>query len=715
MLLAKQNESLEPSERVDSENAFVVATMDLVLIPLIVGFAGLIIIFYLFRAIERESAGTPRMKEIASYIQEGAQAFLMREIRTISYFVIVLSILLFIFLGWQIALGFVAGTFFSVLAIVIGMGATVRANVRTANASRTSSGRALLIAFRGGAIMGLSITSFVLIGISSLYILFGAGPANTEGVSLLVGFGFGASLSALFAQLGGGIFTKAADIGADLSGKLEAHIPEDDPRNPAVIADQIGDNVGDCAGRGADLFEASADNLVAAMIIGLVFVGPPFNLGWNAVLFPLLIRSIGKIATITGIFMVRKWENRSPLMSLNIGLFSTGTTALVLFYVISTWFMGDIRLFYALSTGLLAMLVVSLITQYYTGIGEPSVRKIAEASQNGAAINVLTGLSYGLESVVFPMILIAGIMLLTYSIFGGGIFGIFGVVAATLGITEMKGIVMSIDTFGPIVDNAGGIAEMSGLPKEAREATDALDAAGNVTKAVTKGYALTKVVLTSVVILFAYLFELARLHPDVSFARLSDIAVYLNIANPVIIAGFLIGATIPFLFSALTLRAVSKAAFRMIEEVRRQFREIPGLKEGNAKPDYAKCVDISTKYSLKQMVLPTLLGLTAPIVVGFTFGVWPLVSFLLGVKIVGALLAVFMFNSGAEWDNAKKLVEAGAFGGKETPVYAAAVIGDTVGDPLKDTAGPSLHILIKLENILSITLLPLFITYAIFQ
>ncbi len=689
--------------------------MDLVLIPLIVGFAGLIIIIYLFRAIERESAGTPRMKEIASYIQEGAQAFLMREIRTISYFVIVLSILLFIFLGWQIALGFVAGTFFSVLAIVIGMSATVRANVRTANASRTSSGRALLIAFRGGAIMGLSITSFVLIGISSLYILFGAGPANTEGVSLLVGFGFGASLSALFAQLGGGIFTKAADIGADLSGKLEAHIPEDDPRNPAVIADQIGDNVGDCAGRGADLFEASADNLVAAMIIGLVFVGPPFNLGWNAVLFPLLIRSIGKIATITGIFMVRKWENRSPLMSLNIGLFSTGSTALVLFYVISTWFMGDIRLFYALSTGLLAMLVVALIIQYYTGISEPSVRKIAEASQNGAAINVLTGLSYGLESVVFPMILIAGIMLFTYSIFGGGIYGIFGVVAATLGITEMKGIVMSIDTFGPIVDNAGGIAEMSGLPKEAREATDALDAAGNVTKAVTKGYALTKVVLTSVVILFAYLFELARLHPDVSFTRLSDVAVYLNIANPVIIAGFLIGGTIPFLFSALTLRAVSKAAFRMIEEVRRQFREIPGLKEGNAKPDYAKCVDISTKYSLKQMVLPTLLGLTAPIVVGFTFGVWPLVSFLLGVKIVGALLAVFMFNSGAEWDNAKKLVEAGAFGGKETPVYAAAVIGDTVGDPLKDTAGPSLHILIKLENILSITLLPLFITYAIFQ
>ncbi len=689
--------------------------MDLALIPLLTGLAGILIIAYLFRLIKKESAGTPRMKEIAGYIQEGANTFLKREIKTVLYFVIVIGIALFILLGWQIALGFVAGTFFSMLAIVIGMSATVRANVRTANAARTSSGKALLIAFRGGAVMGLSITSFVLIGISSLYFLFGASPNNREAVSLLVGFGFGASLSALFAQLGGGIYTKAADIGADLTGKLEAHIPEDDPRNPAVIADQIGDNVGDCAGRGADLFEASADNLICAMIVGLTFMGPPFNYGWNAVLFPLLVRSIGKIATITGIFTVRKWEDRSPLASLNIGLFATGATALILFYVVSTWLMGDIRLFYCLSTGLLAMIIVSLITQYYTGISEPSVRKIAEASQNGAAINVLTGFSYGLESVVFPMILIAGIMLFTYSIFGGSVYGVFGIVAATLGITEMKGMVMSIDTFGPIVDNAAGIAEMSGISKEARETANALDAAGNVTKAVTKGYALTKVVLTSVVILFAYLFELARLHPDITLNSLSDIAQYLNVANPVIIAGFLIGATIPFLFSALTIRAVSKAAFNMIEEVRRQFREIPGLLEGNAKPDYAKCVDISTKYSLKQMVLPTLVGLIAPIAIGFTFGVWPLVSFLLGVKIVGALLAVFMFNSGAEWDNAKKLVEAGAFGGTETPVYAAAVIGDTVGDPLKDTAGPSLHILIKLENILAITLLPLFITYALIQ
>ena len=687
-----------------------VEVMNLALIPLLAGFSGLLIIVYLFWSIERESAGTPHMKEIASYIQEGAHTFLKREFKTISYFIIVLGIPLFIFLGWQIALGFVTGALFSMLAILIGMSAAVRANVRTAHAARTSAGKALVLAFRGGGIMGLSITSLVLIGISILYFLFGAGPTNKEAVSLLVGFGFGASLSALFAQLGGGIYTKAADIGADLVGKVEARIPEDDPRNPAVIADQVGDNVGDCAGRGADLFESSADNLVCAMIIGLTFVG---NYGWNAVLFPLLIRSIGKIATIIGIFTVRGWENRSPLTSLNVGLLSTGTSALILFYVISTWLMGDICLFYCLSTGLLTVVIVSLIVQYYTGINRHPVKKIAEASQTGAAINILTGFSYGLESAVFPMILIAAVIFLTYKMLGGGLYGIFGLVVTVLGMTEMKGIVMSIDTFGPIVDNATGIAEMSGISGEIGESTDALDAAGNVTKAITKGYALTKCVLTSVVILFAYLLELARLHPDVTLTNLSDIAQYLNVANPVIIAGFLIGGTIPFLFSALSIRAVSKAAFKMIEEVRRQFREIPGLLEGKAKPDYAKCVDISTKYSLKQMVLPAFVGLIAPIIMGFTFGVWPLVSFLLGVKIVGALLAVLMFNSGGAWDNAKKLIEAGHYGGKGTPVHAAAVTGDTVGDPLKDTAGPSLHILIKLENILSITLLPLFITYAL--
>jgi len=684
--------------------------MNLILIPIVAGFVGVPIIIWLFWWLNRESAGTPRMKELAGYIQQGAYTFLKREFKTISYVIIPLAILLFFLLGWQITVGFVMGALFSMLAILIGMSGAVRANVRTANAARTSSGRSLVLAFRGGAIMGFSIVSLILIGIGSLYLLFGVGPTNPEGVHLLVGFGFGASISALFAQVGGGIYTKAADIGADLAGKVEAGIPEDDPRNPAVIADLVGDNVGDCAGRGADLFESSADNLVCTMIIGLAFVG---IYGWYAVLFPLLVRAVGKLTTIIGVLSVRKWGERGPLVSLNIGLFSAGISNLILFYVLSIWVMGDIRLFYCLSLGLLAVFIISLIVQYYTGINRGPVKKIAEASQTGASLNILTGLSYGLESAVMPMFLIAAVMLSAYQILGGGLLGIFGIAMATLGMTEMKGMIQSIDTFGPISDNAAGIAQMSGISKETRKSLDTLDAAGNVTKAITKGYGLTKCVLSSVVMLFTYIFVLTQ-YQGITLTNLSDIALYLNIANPTIIVALLIGASIPFLFSAFILRATSKAASKMVDEVRRQFKEIPGLLEGKAKPDYSRCVDISTKYSLKQMVLPTSVGLIAPIVIGFTLGVWPLAAFLLGVTIVGALLAVFMFNSGGAWDNAKKLIEAGHYGGKRSAAHSAAVIADTVGDPLKDTAGPSLHILIKLVNILSITLLPLFLAYAIF-
>lgn len=683
--------------------------MNFMLIPLIFGFLGIPIIIWLFWWITKESTGTPRMKELASYIQEGAYTFLRREFKTISYFIIPLAMLLFILLGWQIAFGFVVGVLFSMLAILLGMSGAVRANVRVANAARTSAGKSLVLAFRGGAIMGFSIVSLILIGISSLYLIFRVGPTNPEAVHLLVGFGFGASLSALFTQVGGGIFTKAADIGADLIGKIALHMPEDDPRNPAVIADLVGDNVGDCAGRGSDLFESSADNLICTMIIGLAFVD---IYGWNAILFPLLIRSVGKIATIIGVFSVRKWGKRSPLTSLNIGLFSSGILNLVLFYVLSLWFMKDIRIFYCLSSGLLSVIIVSLIVQYYTGMRGGPVKKIAEASQSGASINILTGFSYGLESAVLPMVLIAAITLFSYHILGGGLLGIFGIAMATLGMTEMKGMIQSIDTFGPISDNASGIAQMSGISREARESLDILDAAGNVTKAITKGYGLTKCILSSIVILFAYIFLLAE-YQGITLTNLSDIAINLNLANPVIISALLIGATVPFLFSALIIRATSKAASEMVEEVRRQFREIPGLFEGKANPDYSACIDISTKYSLKQMVLPILVGLIAPIIIGFTLGVWPLAAFLIGVKIVGALLAVFMFNSGGAWDNAKKLIEQGHYGGKGSFAHSAAVIGDTVGDALKDVAGPSLHILIKLENILSITLLPLFLAHTL--
>ena len=679
--------------------------MNSIQIPLIGGFIGVPIIVWLFWWISRKSAGTPRMKEIAGYIQEGAHAYLKREVVTISYVIIPFAIVLFFILGWEIAFGFFLGALFSIIAIITGMSGAVIANVRTANAARTSPGRALILAFRGGAIMGFSIVSLILLGISSLYIIFGVGPSNPEAVHMLVGFGFGASLSAMFAQIGGGIYTKAADIGADLVGKTEVGIPEDDPRNPAVIADLVGDNVGDCAGRGSDLFESSADNLVCTMIIGLAFLD---NYGWNAVIFPLYIRGIGKIATIIGVFSVRKWGERGPMTSLNIGLLSAVVSNLILFYVLSIWFMKDIRLFYCLSMGILSLIIVALIVQYYTGIDRSPVKKIARESQTGTSIGILTGFSYGLESAMFPMLLVGAVILLGYQIMGGGLLGIYGIAMATIGMTAMKGMMQSIDTFGPISDNAAGIAEMSGISKKARKSLDVLDAAGNVTKAITKGYGLTKCVLSSIVILFAYIFVLIR-YQGITMNDISDIALYLNLANPHIIVALLIGATTPFLFSALLLKATSRVASKMVDEVRRQFKEIPGLLSGDEKPDYSRCVDISTRSSLREMIFPVLIGLIFPVIIGFTLGVWPLAAFLIGVTIVGAPLAIFMFNSGGAFDNAKKYIEAGHYGGKGSAAHKAAVVADTIGDPLKDTVGPSLHILIKLENILSITLLPLFL------
>ncbi|ODS33296.1 MAG: vacuolar-type H(+)-translocating inorganic pyrophosphatase [Candidatus Scalindua rubra] len=679
--------------------------MNPILIPLIGGSVGVPIIACLFWWIKRESAGTTRMKEIASYIKEGAHAYLKREVVTISYVIIPFAIGLFFILGWEIAFGFFLGALFSIIAIITGMSGAVIANVRTTNAALTSPGRALILAFRGGSIMGFSVVSLILLGICSLYILFGVGPSNPEAVHTLVGFGLGASLSAMFAQIGGGIYTKAADIGADLVGKTEVGMVEDDPRNPAVIADLVGDNVGDCAGRGSDLFESSADNLVCIMIIGLTFLD---NYGWNAVMFPLYIRGIGKIATIIGVFSVRKWGKRGPLTSLNIGLLSALFSNLILFYVLSLWLMKDIRIFYCLSVGILSLFVGTLIVQYYTGIDRSPVKKIAKGSQTGTPIGILTGFSFGLESAMFSMLLIGGVIILGYQIMDGGLLGIFGLAMATLGMTEMKGMMQSIDTYGPISDNAAGIAEMSGLSKEARKSLDTLDAAGNVTKAITKGYGLTKSVLSSIVILFAYIFVLIK-YLGITMNDISDIALYLNLANPHIIVSLLIGASIPFLFSALLLRATSRAASKMVDEVRRQFKEISGLLRGDEKPDYSRCIDISTKNSLKEMIFPILVGLVAPVIIGFTLGVWPLAAFQIGLTIMGALLAVFMFNSGGAWDNSKKYIEDGHYGGKGSTAHKAAVVTDTVGDPMKDTVGPSLHILIKLSNIFSITLLPVFL------
>ena len=524
----------------------------------------------------------------------------------------------------------------------------------------------------------------------------------------MVGFGFGASLAALFAQLGGGIYTKAADIGADLVGKLETKIPEDDPRNPAVIADLVGDNVGDCAGRGADLFESSSDNLIAMMIIGLLFVGAPYNLGWKIILFPLITWGFGNIVTIIGIFSVRRWV-KNNIVSLDLSLIVTGAVSIVGFYFISILLMNDIRFFYCMSLGLLFTLIIYLTVQYFTGINYKPVKNMARSAQSGAAITLLVGISYGMLSAAIPIIFLGAVTTFTFLFFGGELMGVYGIVAASLGLIGMTGMIMSSDTFGPIVDNASGIAQMAGLEKEVDDSLDQLDACGNVTKAVTKGFSMTAAVMTSVALLFAFISEAFRIQAGTFPTSIEAVAQYLDLADPLIIVGLMIGATIPFIFSAMSLLAVGKGADQMVSEVRRQFEEIPGLIEGTAKPNYATCVDVSTRNSLRKMIAPTLVGLFAPIIVGFTLGIWPLAAFLLSSTIMGALLATFMFNSGGAFDNSKKYIESGGMGGKGTKAHEAAVTGDTFGDPLKDTAGPSLHILIKLLNIVSITLLPILI------
>jgi K(+)-stimulated pyrophosphate-energized sodium pump len=687
----------------------------------------LVVVAVIYQWLRKQEAGTERMQEVAHFIQVGANVFLRREFLTIAPFVAGLALLLLLGMPtgkWQITLGFVVGAAFSMLAIYIGMNAATRANVRTTSAARSSAARAVMIAFRGGGAMGLSIVALNLLGVSVLALIFGVSPEHPENVHLLVGFGFGASFSALFAQVGGGIFTKGADIAADLVGKVEQGIPEDDPRNAAVIADQVGDNVGDVAGRGADLFESGSDNLIGTMIVSLTFI-PTY--GWPIVLFPLLSRAIGAIGAVLGVLAVRGTEKRNPIVSMNIGFLVTALFSIISFFFLSYYVLDDIRLFYCLTLGLITAVIVSFLVQFYTGITQRPVKEIAEGGLSGVAINLIYGFAWGMESAVILKILVAVVNVVAFYIMGGGLPGVLGITAATLGITEMKGIIMAADAFGPIADNASGIAEMAGLGPQVRRAGDVLDAAGNITKAITKGYSMSCALMTSVVILFAYLLSAAELvgaHSSdlVSFVTFGganpegvvlQIVRGLNMAHPLNIAALMIGSTIPFLFTAQTMKAVGRTAFRMVDEVRRQFREIPGLLTGEAVPEYSRCVDIGTAHALREMIAPTLVGVAFPIAVGFLMGPWSLAFYLIGVKVIGATLAIFMFNAGGAWDNAKKYVEEGHFGGKGSDAHKAGVIGDTFGDPLKDTTGPSLHILIKLQNILGITLLPLFYAYHI--
>jgi len=648
------------------------------------------------RAVLKQPTGTKRMQEIASAIQEGAMAYLNRQYRTVAIVAIILAAAIFVLLddGAKIAAGFIAGAIASAAAGYIGMNVSVRANVRTANAAKGGVEKALTLAFRGGAVTGLAVVGLALLGTSGFYILFGGVPEN---VDLIVGFAFGASLISLFARVGGGIYTKAADVGADLVGKVEAGIPEDDPRNAAVIADNVGDNVGDCAGMGADLFETYVVTALAAMLLGALVIDEyP-----NAVTYPLMLGAAAIVASIIAIFFVRLGKDGKIMRALYKGVSAAALLSVVAFYVITDMLMdGDIRFFYATLVGIVIMVLIVIITEYYTAVTFRPVKTVARAAETGAGTNIISGLAIGLESTAMPVIVICAGILVSFIVVGGiadAAIGVYGIAIAAVAMLSTTGIIVALDSYGPITDNAGGIAEMAALPPSTRNVTDQLDAVGNTTKAVTKGYAVGSAALGALALFADYRHQV----------DLADAGAF-GLDNPLVLVGLFIGGLLPFLFSAVTMNAVSKAAFEIVEEVRRQFREIPGIMEGTAKPEYGKAVDIVTKAAIKEMVIPGILAIGVPLAVGIVLGKVALGGFLIGIIVVGLLMALFMSNSGAAWDNAKKLIEDGAHGGKGSDAHKAAVVGDTVGDPFKDTSGPALNPLIKVVNIIAILFAGLF-------
>ena len=681
--------------------------------PFVFCVSGLALAFsaWLVLWILRQDAGSARMREIADAIRAGAEAYLNRQYRTISIIAIVFAVILAFgiadpknpWLGVQTAAGFLLGAACSNLAGYVAMYVSVRANVRTANAVLSGLDRALKIAFRGGMVFGLAVVSMSLIGISALYLIFGD-------PRLSVGFGFGASFAALFAQLGGGIYTKAADMSADLVGKLEAGIPEDDPRNPAVIADLVGDNVGDIAGRGADLFESITGENIGAMILGYgLVISLGFNNTW--VVFPVVVRAFGLIAAIVGMFFVYAKANDDPFKAMTRGLIVTAVIAAAAFYFTTGYMLNAPNMFYAALVGIVAAVLVAFITYYYTSYTRRSVQEVAKAAEGGAGPGIATGLAVGLESSGLFVLVIGGAILISFGL-GGGIdalaghgttaqvqMGIYATAIATMGMLSVTPMILAMDGFGPITDNAGGIVEMSGVPEEARAISDKMDAAGNTTKALTKGYGVASAALSAFLLFSAFL-EVAALKG-------------VDLAKPEVFVGGFVGAMLIFLFSALAVRAVGRTSAEMIKEVRRQFREIPGLMKGTTKPDYSKCIDISTKSALKNMLAPSLLVVIAPVIVGLVLGAEAIGALLMVGTVAGVLVALFMNNAGAALDNAKKYIEAGNLGGKGSAAHAAAVIGDTLGDPLKDTAGPSLHVVVKLLNTITLTMAPLFILYAL--
>ena len=652
----------------------------LFLVP-VVGLLGLLFAVILRQQIVKEDPGTDRMREIADAIAEGANAFLASEYRILVVFVAVLFFVIgFGTRNWITAGCFLVGSGFSTMAGYLGMNAAVRANSRTADAARTSGmHRALALAFSGGSVMGMAVVGLGLLGVGVLYIL-------TRDVSVLSGFSLGASSIALFARVGGGIYTKAADVGADLVGKVEAGIPEDDPRNPAVIADNVGDNVGDVAGMGADLFESYVGSLISALTLGLVFYQEA------GIVFPLMLSACGIIAAIIGSLLVKSIGNSDPHKALKTGEYSATALVVVCSLVLSRIFFGNFMAAFTIITGLLVGVLIGAVTEIYTSGDYRFVKKIAGQSETGSATTIISGIAVGMQSTAVPILLVCVGVLISNKL-----MGLYGIALAAVGMLSTTGITVAIDAYGPIADNAGGIAEMAGLDKNVRDITDKLDSVGNTTAAIGKGFAIGSAALTALALFVSY----------AEAVKLTTI----DILNAHVIVGLFIGGMLTFLFSAMTMESVSKAAHQMIEEVRRQFREKPGILKGTDRPDYASCVSISTKAALREMFLPGLMAVLAPLATGLILGPSALGGLLTGALVTGVLMAIFMSNSGGAWDNAKKYIEEGNHGGKGSDSHKAAVVGDTVGDPFKDTSGPSINILIKLMTIVSLVFAPLFLRF----